>query len=408
YPLNITGIRLVNGIGLTDGIVELKVNDTWGQICQYPHNITEVRLVGGTGPYDGRVEVKINDGWGTVCGNSIGSYDADTLSYPLQIRGIRLLGPAGHNGSVTILVDDIWGYICIYGFTFAEANVICNMLGFPLGANQVYSGYTSNEPAFISNLQCNGHERHINQCFYHVDNDCFDIAQVVCAGHQPHVTGLRLAGTNGPYHGRVEVEVDDIWGTICSHEYLYNWDYLYNSANVICNMIGLRYYNYYPFARYGRGEGPIHIESLKCYSPNYTDINDCEHDANNNNNYYDYYYCSHADDFSVVCFGPSLNITDVRIINGTGPNDGRAEIKVDNTWGTICDSNFALRDAEVFCNMLGLKAMRFFTGALYGEGSGPVYIDQLFCYSDDVVLSDCQYLFLNECSHSRDVSIACN
>ncbi|XP_060576518.1 scavenger receptor cysteine-rich type 1 protein M130-like [Ruditapes philippinarum] len=34
YPLNITDIRLVNGIGLTDGIVELKVNGTWGQICR--------------------------------------------------------------------------------------------------------------------------------------------------------------------------------------------------------------------------------------------------------------------------------------------------------------------------------------------------------------------------------------
>jgi hypothetical protein len=52
--------------------------------------------------------------------------------------------------------------------------------------------------------------------------------------------------------------------------------------------------------------------------------------------------------------------------------------------------------------------VRFFTGALYGEGGGPVYIDQLFCNSNDVVLSDCKYLFLNECSHSRDVSIACN
>jgi hypothetical protein len=58
---------------------------------------------------------------------------------------------------------------------------------------------------------------------------------------------------------------------------------------------------------------------------------------------------------NLLILGPSLNITDVRLINGTGPNDGRAEIKVNDTWGTICDSNFALTDAEVFCKMLGLK-----------------------------------------------------
>jgi hypothetical protein len=57
----------------------------------------------------------------------------------------------------------------------------------------------------------------------------------------------------------------------------------------------------------------------------------------------------------ILSLGPFLNITDVRLINGTGHNNGRAEIKVNDTWGTICDSNFDLRDAEVFCNMLGLK-----------------------------------------------------
>jgi hypothetical protein len=53
--------------------------------------------------------------------------------------------------------------------------------------------------------------------------------------------------------------------------------------------------------------------------------------------------------------GPKLNITDVRLANGTGPFDGRAEIKVNDTWGTICDNNFNINDADTFCNMLGLK-----------------------------------------------------
>ena len=53
--------------------------------------------------------------------------------------------------------------------------------------------------------------------------------------------------------------------------------------------------------------------------------------------------------------GPKLNITDVRLANGTGPFDGRAEIKINDTWGTICDMNFNINDADTFCNMLGLK-----------------------------------------------------
>ncbi|XP_060561518.1 scavenger receptor cysteine-rich type 1 protein M130-like [Ruditapes philippinarum] len=421
YPLNITDIRLVNGIGLTDGIVELKVNGTWGQICRnnfnsidakvickmlgfnywlydssskitsnpyhldklecigtedhineclydvrqtcsssyptvveckYPYNITDVRLVGGTGPYDGRVEVKINDGWGTVCSRYIGSYDADTLcksmdlkltsyfsyssvygqgtgaiyigdmgcsatkthvnqcsfvpprrrycshsrdmslvctpcgkptiqygsfssfngtvltakcdvgyqpetitfdchengtwlqtdkcsskySYPLEIRDLKLVNSYGHHeGRVEIQVDGIWGTICSNNFTITEANVICHMLG--LEASHINTDTWGDGPVFITNLQCNGNESQINNCSYNVDNNCLytQSAGVHCTGYQLNVTGWRLAGTNGPYHGRVELEVNGTWGTICS-----SWFYNDNLGTVICNMFGLR------------------------------------------------------------------------------------------------------------------------------------------------------------------------
>lgn len=50
-----------------------------------------------------------------------------------------------------------------------------------------------------------------------------------------------------------------------------------------------------------------------------------------------------------------MNITDVRLSNGTGPYDGRAEIKVGDQWGTICNTNFDLFDADAFCRFLGLR-----------------------------------------------------
>ncbi|XP_045179635.2 deleted in malignant brain tumors 1 protein-like [Mercenaria mercenaria] len=129
-------------------------------------------------------------------------------------------------------------------------------------------------------------------------------------------------------------------------------------------------------------------------------INDCR--------YLTKHSCRHRDDVSVTCYGPILNITDVRLADGTGPYDGRAEIKVNGTWGTICDKNFNINDADVFCNMLGLKGAQFFTGARHGEGSGPVYVDEYFCHSYNTDLSECKYLFQNSCRHDRDVSVVCN
>ncbi|XP_053387315.1 deleted in malignant brain tumors 1 protein-like [Mercenaria mercenaria] len=164
------------------------------------------------------------------------------------------------------------------------------------------------------------------------------------------------------------------------------------------------YRTYFYSARYGQGSGPIYIDRLDCPYTTNTDypLYDCRYAVDN------YYNCGHNKDVSVMCYGPTLNITAARLVNGTGPYDGRAEINVNGTWGTICDENFNIQAADLFCDLMGLRAAQYFTGAIYGEGSGPVFIDQLFCYYSHYSLSNCKYLFLNECSHGRDISVVCN
>ncbi|XP_045183285.2 cell death abnormality protein 1-like [Mercenaria mercenaria] len=170
-----------------------------------------------------------------------------------------------------------------------------------------------------------------------------------------------------------------------------------------------RYRDYFYGAYYGQGSGPIFVDRLDCPytvahipSTNYPLLNDCAYAVDN------YYNCGHNKDFSVMCYGPTLNIAAARLVNGTGPYDGRAEINVNGTWGTICDENFNIQAADLFCDLLGLRAAQYFTGAKYGEGNGPVFIDQLFCKDYHYSLSRCKYLFLNECSHRRDISVVCN
>lgn len=73
----------------------------------------------------------------------------------------------------------------------------------------------------------------------------------------------------------------------------------------------------------------------------------------------------------------------------------------------IClkDSSFTtvLSNSFIF-----IRAVQVFTGAIYGEGSGPIFMDQLFCRSYDVELESCRYLYLNSCTHEMDVSVVCN
>ena len=43
---------------------------------------------------------------------------------------------------------------------------------------------------------------------------------------------------------------------------------------------------------------------------------------------------------------------DLRLVNGSSSREGRVEICYGNVYGTICDDNWGLRDAEVVCRQL--------------------------------------------------------
>ncbi|WAR21590.1 L3BPA-like protein, partial [Mya arenaria] len=107
-------------------------------------------------------------------------------------------------------------------------------------------------------------------------------------------------------------------------------------------------------------------------------------------------------------YSSPLEIQDMRLSNGQSERDGRVELKVFDTWGTICENGFGLAEANVICHMIGFPPAQAVYGVdTYGQGTGPIFVDDLSCGQSDTHINNCTYVTYDDCTHLHDVAVKC-
>ncbi|XP_030643570.1 neurotrypsin [Chanos chanos] len=430
-------VRLQGGRSKLDGTVEVYVNGVWGSVCSNDWDDQDAAVVCrqlGQGykaraRVGGAVGVSAVIHWQAVhcegeeaellqcsktewnggeCANQQIAAVTCTPSEASVLVPVRLVGGvAQYEGRVEVFHAGHWGTICDDQWDDSDAEVVCRQLGLGGTAKawvEAYFGQGSGR-VLLDEVRCTGNELSIDQCPKNAwgDHNCEhrEDAGVSCT---PITDGsVRLAGGLGGFEGRVEVYYRGQWGTVCDD----GWTH--TNTQVVCRQLGFRSGETAGPQRFGVSSGPILLDDVSCTGkePALTHCTRREwfkHD------------CTHSEDVAIACnpqrTGPGVPTSvPIRLVGGENGREGRVEILVNGQWGTVCDDGWTDRDAEVVCRQLGYSGLAKARGmAYFGEGTGPIHVDNIKCAGNERALSDCikQPYGTHNCRHSEDAGVICN
>ncbi|XP_044059867.1 scavenger receptor cysteine-rich type 1 protein M130-like isoform X2 [Siniperca chuatsi] len=355
-------VRLVNGINLCSGRLEVKSNQMWSSVCDADFDQQDAEVVcrelgcGAPSVFKGglygQVEAPVwmrkfqcegNESALLDCGSSGSARNTCSPGKAVGLTcsdtdDVRLVGGASRcTGILEYKHHGDWKAVDNLGFDWdlRATAVICRWLDCGSCTSTRKKTDSLERSVWWINTSCVQSNTTVKECVTAREKSSSSSLEIACS------ESVRLVNGNSRCSGRLEVKSNQSWSSVCED------DFDQQDAEVVCRELGCGAPSVLQGALYGEAEAPVWTKEFQCEG-NESALLDCGSSGSARNT------CSPGKAVGLTCSDPD----NIRLVGEASRCAGTLEMKHKGEWRPVADweSEWDQKSAAAVCRLLDCGA----------------------------------------------------